>query len=404
MVSGRGSKHLTAWSTSVSLAFLGPQSARAGLSCAEPRNLRLRRAPSAKPPLASSGWSSTWWSARCLLVAAEQPRELPAHLHQKCQEAIAGNALAIDDWLELADVVISSATSLCAEDAVIVLRACERHGVEDPTLYAALADRFQHLALGLQLAHALASLELFLQYRARRDAGRRSQYSELFSSLALRLQVCAVADAQSLVHTLSTLARCSFKDASLVQRLAAATVEVRGLQYHDVVSVILAFDALGVLHGPLSELLEQRRRLMLEAAPVSSLLQALLQVKHAQLPMWLLRSDDAEADLLRAFLMRLEAFRDMGADEFDDPFDCFYFLAESRQMPTSYLRAMCIWARKVLRRGKHASQAPLISARRLCALDNACAARGLESVRPELDAAIRAFIAFSQMREQPTTM
>merc|ERR1712008_646444 len=64
-------------------------------------------------------------------------------------------------------------------------------------------------------------------------------------------------------------------------------------------------------------------------APPHVLLQELLDVEAESIPAWLLRSEEAEAALLRALQARLESMQNSGADAFEDPFTCLAFCSDS---------------------------------------------------------------------------
>merc|ERR1712217_984462 len=111
-----------------------------------------------------------------------------------------------------------------------------------------------------------------------------------------------------------------------------------------------------------------------------------------------MRSDAAEAAILRAFLRRLEELGEKAADGFDDPFRCFEFLLRQKNVPTSFLESMCVWTRRNDRRNRNGRSKALAVAQ-LCSLDDACEARNIGGKpREQLDAAIRAFVVYSQQR------
>eukprot|EP00434_Breviolum_minutum_P028462 symbB.v1.2.025179.t1/scaffold2432.1/size79237/6 len=139
-------------------------------------------------------------------------------------------------------------------------------------------------------------------------------------------------------------------------------------------SIEASFEALGGLQEPLDELLKQRKVLFLKEAPLSALLRAL-------------ESDPSPA-LLESFIRRLDALGDDSCGHFEDPFRCFELLQQVQRVPSSFLNSLSHWTRRKLR-----ARPELITARRLCALDDAVAQRGFLS-REKLDESIRLFIAF----------
>lgn len=355
-------------------------------------------------------------AARGVFMGLEANRNtaLPVTERKLCEIATGGGALTVDDWLAVADAVLAGAASLPIGDALLVLRALERHNIEDPSLYAELDRRLSVVAQRMSLDDVLQALELVGRRQAR--GARKNAPSSLTRTLVERLHELGSADPPSLLCTLTTLARGGGATVALgidtdatgespllmlVRRLAASVVELPGLTFLELVSAGLAFEALGVLHGPLKELLEHRRALILDTAPLLELFRALVHVESRSLPTWLLRSADAEATLLVAFVERLEAAGDDAAGSLgDDAFACLALLQRRRRVPSSFLRSLCVWARRALRRNSRSS----VSAQQLTLLDDACEARKLRGAsREALDAAIRAFVVFGPTPQYSAT-
>lgn len=340
------------------------------------------------------------WPSRGLLLGVGAPEPLADRQRHLAETAAKGHAISLDDWLELTDAVLASSRQLCAEDTLMVLHAMVQHRAEDPSVSAALAVRISALAPTLSVSQTLEAMRLLGEHRWRdvaRGARRHRAADAAIAELEQRLHHCATLDAHALSHTLAALAENGSCSQTLLQRLAAAALELRDLSYHHLVSAELAFKSLGGLQGPLAELLKHRRALFLDEAPAPTLLRALQAEDANLLPLWLLRSEDAEAALLSAFVKRLEGLGDEGAQNFEDPFDCFDLLTSRCRLPSAFLVSLCIWTRRCLRKGAQPKRA--LTTLRLVALDDACETRGIASAaRESLDMAIRNYVVHQRFQ------
>jgi len=322
---------------------------------------------------------------------------LPAKVRQLAERAT-GEAVAPENLVELAEAALLRARRLPTQDALVILAALDRQNAEDPSVVSALAERIAVLANAMALEEALEAMAL-LRRRYAEAPNCRRHVGPALQELELRLLECA-REPRGFVRVLAGLAGASAPEVWLPanQRLSATLValtpQLRGLSYHDLVSVELAFDALSCgTPGALSELLRQQRSLFLQEAPLRALLRELLEGTLEVLPAWLLRSPLAEEALLDSFVQRLEVLSDPAA-QFEDPFECFELLSAKGRLPSSFLRSLAAWVRRNLRRGSPEASARLITASRLCALDDSFTARGMTGCRETLEAAIRAFVIF----------
>ncbi|CAE7711349.1 LZTR1 [Symbiodinium sp. CCMP2456] len=322
---------------------------------------------------------------------------LPAKVRQLAERA-RGEALAPESLVELAEAALLRARRLPTQDALATLAALERQNAEDPSVVSALAERIVVLANAMALEEALEATALLRRCYAEAPNNRR-QVGPALQELELRLLECA-REPRGFVRVLAGLAAPASMPETwlpanqrLSATLAALTPQLRGLSYHDLVSIELAFDVLSCgTPAALSELLRQQRSLFLQEAPLRVLLRELLEGLE-DLPPWLLRSPLAEEALLDSFVQRLEVLSDPAA-EFEDPFECFELLSAKGRLPSSFLRSLAAWVRRNLRRGSPEASARLITATRLCALDDSFTARGMTGCRETLEAAIRAFVIF----------
>ncbi|CAE7719822.1 LZTR1 [Symbiodinium sp. CCMP2592] len=320
---------------------------------------------------------------------------LPAKARQLAERA-KGEAVAPENLVELAEAALLWARRLPTQDALVILAALDRQNAEDPSVVSALAERIAVLANAMALEEALEAMALLRRRYA--EAPNRRHVGPALQELELRLLECA-REPRGFVRVLAGLAAASAPvwlpaNQRLSATLATLTPQLRGLSYHDLVSVELAFDVLSCgMPGALSELLRQQRSLFLQEAPLRALLRELLEGTLEVLPAWLLRSPLAEEALLDSFVQRLEVLSDPAA-QFEDPFECFELLSAKGRLPSSFLRSLAAWVRRNLRRGSPEAPARLITASRLCALDDSFTARGMTGCPETLEAAIRAFVIF----------
>eukprot|EP00929_Paragymnodinium_shiwhaense_P082590 TRINITY_DN43596_c0_g1_i1.p1 TRINITY_DN43596_c0_g1~~TRINITY_DN43596_c0_g1_i1.p1 ORF type:complete len:462 (-),score=75.32 TRINITY_DN43596_c0_g1_i1:59-1444(-) len=363
---------------------------------------------------------------------------LSQEVRDRCERAVRGESLAVEDWLTMADAVLTKSHSLTSSDVVLVLRACDAHGVDDPSLFASLAERCVVAVPQMSLGQSLAALELFGRVYAR--GGRRQAPAQLLRALVERIAEQCGRDAYSLLQTSSVLARSCGEDLRpsldgapgalaalrsggardshgppllplLLRGLAVGLSTIRQLDHLEVLALEKDFLSLGLLQGPVKELLTQRKSLFLECGTPAELLAILQRVEAEHLPEWqTLPTEEEEDQILGALLVRLETLADEraktpegGGDRRqrvdlglgEDVFGCLLFLQRRQRVPTSLLRFLCTWARQTAGRrggGLQEAAAPL-TARQLVVLDDACDARNLvDDSREDLDAAIRTFI------------
>lgn len=304
-----------------------------------------------------------------------------------------------DEWLALADEFLEreAGPPLAAADVLLALRACLVWNVEDPSLYAAFEELLEGGAFAMVAEDSLEALHLLGSARGARGAraaGTQARCGRLYGAVIER----CIAGGEDLVRAAAFLAEHQVDlpgggpgDAAL-RRIALAAVEARGLRFHQFVSLELSFQQMGMLHGVLQDLLSDRRRLFLDTAPLHALLEA-LQALQGELEPWTLRNEEAEAELLKCFVRRLEGEGEGGADALPDPFSCLELLARSRCLPTAFLSSLCAWARRAARRGGDARRS--VSVAQLVLLDDACEGRWIEgAARESLDVAIRTAVIF----------
>ena len=286
----------------------------------------------------------------------------------KCQ-LLRGEALSGDHWVELAEASLQLAKTLPGEDVLAVLHAMDGQA-DDPSVTSALAERLSQLAPQLAVAEALQGWQLL-----RRQPKKRTLEAAL---VALELRLEDLNDGSELRETLRVLVKAGGgQGIQLMRRLAAMAGEFR-LSYGDLLEVERHLELLGGLQEPLDELLRQRKLLFLKEAPLASLLRA-LRAAYDQM-------------LLDTFVERLET---ESASHFEDPFQCLELLVRHQRLPSSFLSSLATWTRRNLRRSQ-------VTARRLVALDDALAQRGI--ARDDLDAAIRSFIAWKKGVSAPETL